>query len=65
MNLLEDKNAFLEKKDIFSLKLTDQLKDESSDFFESITKGTSGKTAMEQRFKSISGLIQEVINEDS
>lgn len=60
---IQDKDCFLGRKDDFVTKLKNHLKDESSDFFESITKGTSGKKAMEQRFKTIRRLISEVIND--
>jgi len=62
---IEDKESFEAKKDLFTAKLKTLLKDESSPFFESITKGTSGKKAKEKRFETIRGLIQEVINETS
>ncbi len=61
---IEEKKIFLDRKDRFVTKLKTLLQDETSDFFESITKGTSGKKAMERRFITIRNLIQEVINED-
>lgn len=61
---IEDKEAFVEKKKSFKTKLISLLKDETSEFFESITKGTSGKKAKENRFKTIRNLIQEVVNEN-
>ncbi|MDC9728353.1 MAG: DUF262 domain-containing protein [Methyloprofundus sp.] len=60
---IEDKTSFINKKDSFKEKLIVLLKDETSDFFESITKGTSGKKAKDNRFKAIRHLIQEVVNE--
>ncbi|MDQ6961742.1 MAG: hypothetical protein Q9M28_04325 [Mariprofundaceae bacterium] len=47
---IADKATFETKKDRFTIKLNTLLKDESSDFFESITKGTSDKKAKETRF---------------
>ncbi|MCF6289165.1 MAG: DUF262 domain-containing protein [Proteobacteria bacterium] len=61
---IRDKDAFLKNKNSFVGKLKDMLRDETSDFFESITKGTSGKRAKEIRFQTIRGLIKEVLNED-
>lgn len=61
---IEDKGFFLRRKNDFKKKLITHLEDEASDFFESITKGTSGKKAMEQRFKTVRNLIKEVLNED-
>ncbi len=60
-NKVENKELLLEKKDIFVEKLKKLLLDENSDFFQSITKGTSGKTAKETRFRVISQLIKEAI----
>lgn len=61
---IRDKDSFVEKKESFKTKLISLLKDETSEFFESITKGTSGKKAKENRFKTIRDLIQEVVNEN-
>ncbi len=60
---IKDKDTFLRNKDSFVEKLKECLKNETSSFFESITKGTSGKKAMEERFKTIRRLIGEVFNE--
>jgi hypothetical protein len=60
-NNVEDKNKLLERKDIFVKRLKELLLNESSEFFESITKGTSGKTAKEARFKIINQLIKEIM----
>ncbi|MCD6184253.1 MAG: DUF262 domain-containing protein [Deltaproteobacteria bacterium] len=60
---IKDKESFLTNKDIFVSRLKNLLQTETSDFFESITKGTSGKKAKEARFKIIRSLIKEVLNE--
>jgi len=62
---VEDKKLFKTKKYLFIDGLKSLLIDERSSFFESITKGTSGKKAKERRFETIRGLIQEVISETS
>ena len=61
---IEDKPSFINKKESFKAKLIDLLNDETSKFFESITKGTSSKKAKDIRFKTIRALIQEVIREN-
>ena len=58
-----EKASLLSKKDIFKNKFINLLRDTQSDFSKSITVGTSGKFAIEMRFKTISNLINEVINE--
>ena len=58
-NKIVDKKLFLEKKDIFVERLK-QLLDGNLEFLESITKGTSGKTAKETRFKVIGKLIEDI-----
>jgi len=60
---ITDKESFLSYKDIWVTKLKSILQDETSEFFESITKGTSGKKAKETRFKIVRSLIKEVLNE--
>ncbi len=61
---IEDNESFLKNKEIFVGKLKILLQNETSEFFESITKGTSGKRAKEARFKTIRALIREVLNEN-
>lgn len=58
---ITDKELFLNNKDIFVDKLKKFLLNENSDFFVSITKGTSGKWAKETRFKEIKDLIQQTL----
>jgi len=61
---IEDKKFFLSKKNKFMSKFLNLLKDESSNFSKAITEGTSGKGAIETRFKIIESLINEVLNEN-
>jgi len=60
---LQNKKLFLRNKNIFLSKLKQLLQDEKSDFSKAITEGTSGKGAIETRFKIMSELINEVCNE--
>lgn len=61
---IRDKQNFIVKKDIFKNRLSELLKDESSEFSRAITEGTSGKGAIEKRFKIMNELIEGVINEN-
>lgn len=61
---IEDKEKFLRKKSSFLNKFLDILKDEQSEFTNAITMGTSGKGAVETRFKIMNELIREVLDED-
>ena len=61
---IEDKDKFLGKKDIFLDKFKILLKDEQSSFTKAITEGTSGKGAIETRFKVMRELIKEILDED-
>ena len=58
---ISDKNLFSENKDFFIEELKAMLLDESSDFFISITKGTSGKWAKDTRFREMRSLIQKTL----
>lgn len=60
---VNDKEIFLQKKDIFIKRFRELLRDEQGDFSKSITEGTSSKGAVEMRFKIMRNLIQEVLNE--
>jgi len=60
---IEDKEHFLNKKEIFMSKFKDILQDEGGDFLNSITLGTSSKSAIETRFRIVRALIKEVLNE--
>ena len=51
-------------KEIFKDKLITLMKDEQSEFFKSITEGTSSKGAIETRFRIMNQMIKEVIDED-
>ena len=61
---IKNQDKFLAKKSIFLSKFFDLLKDDSNEFSKAITEGTSGKNAIEKRFKIMDTLIQEVLNED-
>jgi hypothetical protein len=58
---IEDKRLFSNNKDFFVNEFKNLLKDESGDFFMSITKGTSGKWAKETRFSIIRKLIKQTL----
>lgn len=64
LSSIEDKEKFLERKNSFVEKFLKLLKDEQSEFTNAITKGTSGKGAIEIRFKIMNELIKEVLNEN-
>jgi hypothetical protein len=40
------------------------LKDEQSEFTDAITRGTSGKNAIETRFRIMNEIIKEVLDEN-
>lgn len=61
---IENKDRFLAKKELFLEKFLKLLKDEQSEFTNAITKGTSGKGAVETRFKIMNELIKEVLDEN-
>lgn len=61
---ITEKEKFKKNKEIFEKKLCNLLLDEKSDFSRSITEGTSGKSAIETRFKIMNKLIEDVLNED-
>jgi len=61
---IEDKDKFLQNKNIFMNKFLEFLRDEKSDFSKAITEGTSSKAMIESRFKIIDSLIKEVLDED-
>ena len=58
-NAIQNKHLFKQNKKYFIDGFKNLLKDESSAFFESITKGTSGKSQKETRFRIIQELIQK------
>ncbi len=58
---VSDKALFLKNKDFFVGNLKTILLDEDSDFFVSITKGTSGKWAKDTRFREIRNLIVKTL----
>ncbi len=61
---IEDKSAFLIKKESFLLKFLTLLEDGKSGFSRSITEGTSGRNAIEFRFNQMEEIINEVLNEN-
>jgi len=61
---IENKEKFLERKTLFLEKFLELLKDEQSEFTNAITKGTSGKGAVETRFKIMYELIKEILDEN-
>lgn len=61
---IQNKELFLEKKDIFVKKFKKLIEDEQGDFSKAITEGTSDRTTIETRFKIMNELIDEVLNED-
>ncbi len=61
---IDDKDRFLAKKELFIEKFLKFLKDEQSEFTTAITKGTSGKGAVETRFRIMNELIKEVLDEN-
>ena len=61
---IEDKASFLNKKESFKNRLITLMKDEKSEFFKSITEGTSSKGAIEKRFEIMNQIIKEVVDED-
>lgn len=58
---VEDRNLFLENKDFFVKEFKKLLKDEESEFFTAVTKGTSGKWAKNTRFEVIRNLIKRTL----
>jgi len=60
---IKDKDKFFNNKEVFNKKFINLLQDENSEFSKAITEGTSGKSAIETRFKIMNELIQEVLNE--
>ncbi len=60
---IKNKEKLIEKKDIFKTKFIELLNN-NEEFVDSITKGTSGKGAIETRFKIVGDLIKGVINDN-
>jgi len=60
---IEDKEKFLNHREIFMNKLLTLLRNEQSEFSKAITEGTSSKSAIESRFKIMDSIIKEVLNE--
>lgn len=58
---IENKALFLQNKNFFVTNLKAMLSNEQTDFFVSITKGTSGKWAKDTRFKAIRDLIEQTL----
>lgn len=60
---ISDKEVFLLRKNLFVDKFKALLKKENGEFLNSITLGTSSKSAIETRFRVVRNLIKEVLNE--
>ncbi|MEA3554124.1 MAG: DUF262 domain-containing protein [Campylobacterota bacterium] len=60
---VKEQDKFILNKGIFLEKLKTLLFDEKGVFAKAITEGTSGKTAVENRFKIMDKLVSEVLNE--
>lgn len=60
---INDKEAFLNNKEIFLKKFKDLLQNEKGEFSRSITEGTSSKWAIETRFRIMNELITEVLSD--
>ncbi len=63
-NEIEDQSVFLSKNELFKTKFIKLLESENGEFLNSITLGTSAKSAIETRQRIIRNLIQEVLNEE-
>ncbi|HFU75893.1 MAG TPA: DUF262 domain-containing protein [Arcobacter sp.] len=61
---INNRDKFLENKNVFLQKFKALLKDEQSEFLRAITEGTSDKSAIETRFEIMNKLIEEVLNEN-
>ncbi|HIP27030.1 MAG TPA: DUF262 domain-containing protein [Flavobacteriaceae bacterium] len=61
---IEDKEKFLDKKDVFLQKFKDKVSNEDDEFRIAITKGTSDRNTILTRFKIMRNLIDEVLNEN-
>lgn len=61
---INNKDDFLNKKDGFLNKFKQLLQDEKGEFLNSITLGTSAKSAIATRFRIVRGLIKEVLDEN-
>ena len=61
---IEDKEKFLDKKDIFLKKFKDKISNEEDEFRIAITKGTSDRNTILTRFRIMRSLINEVLNEN-
>ena len=61
---IKNKDNFINKKNIFKSKFIQLLQKQNGDFLNSITLGTSSKSAIETRFRLMRKLIKEVNNEN-
>lgn len=61
---IEDKEHFRHKRELFKEKFIESLQEDNSAFVKAITEGTSGKGAIETRFKQMKRLINEVLYEN-
>ena len=61
---IENKNLFLTKKELFLKNFIEIIQDERSEFSKSITEGSNSKSAIENRFRILNSLINEVLYEN-
>jgi len=61
---IENKEKFLDKKDIFLKKFIEKISNEEDEFRIAITKGTSDRNTILTRFRIMRNLIDEVLNEN-
>ena len=61
---IDDKEKFLDKKDVFLKKFKNKISNEENEFRIAITKGTSDRNTILTRFRIMRNLIDEVLNED-
>lgn len=62
---IENKEKFLLQKEVFFVTFKSLLAQEQGEFSKSITEGTSGKNAVETRFRIMRELIKGIINEST
>jgi len=60
---IKNKEKLIKNKEIFKIKFIELLNN-NEEFVDSITKGTSGKSAIETRFRIVSDLTKGVISDD-
>ena len=61
---VQDKSAFVAKRDFFLEKFQQLLREKEGNFSSSITSGTNARSAVEARFKIMRNLIEATLKED-